>query len=161
MKTLRQFSLRGLVLSMLLTVVLFGCKPKDSEIQQNLTEQLSTFSGVSATVTDGVVTLTGQVADDATRANAETEAAKVKGVESIVNNITVTPPPPPVVINTDDSLRNAVNSLVSSQYKDVKVQVNDGVVTLTGSIKRSELATLMQKVNEMRPKRVENQLQIK
>ena len=71
------------------------------------------------------------------------------------------PPLPPVEINaSDDSLSTAVNEIASS-YKTVKATVKDGVVTLTGELKRSELANLMQKVTATKPKKIDNQLQIK
>ena len=63
-------------------------------------------------------------------------------------------------VTSSDSLETAVNALVKS-YKTVEADVNDGVVTLTGEIKRSQLTTLMQSVNELKPKRVENKLVIK
>lgn len=161
MRQQRSSIFKLLMIAAVLTFTIISCKPKDSEIQQNLTTALSSYQGVSASVTDGVATLTGEVTDPATKTNAEEEAKKVKGVKSVVNNLTVAPPPAPVSISADDSLRNAVNAAISSDYKDVQATVNDGVVTLTGSIKRSDLPKLMQKVNEMRPKRVENQLVIK
>ena len=46
---------------------------------------------MSASFAGGVATLTGVVADDATRASAEQAAAGVEGVESVVNQIVVTP----------------------------------------------------------------------
>lgn len=138
-----------------------GCKPKDTTIQTEVTNATAAYPGVSVTVNEGVVTLNGEVENETVRSNAEADAKKVKGVKSVVNNLTVAPPPPPVVISSDDSLRNAVNALINNDYKDVNVQVNDGVVTLTGTIERSKLQDLMQKVNEMKPKKVENQLTIK
>jgi hyperosmotically inducible periplasmic protein len=161
MRQQRSSIFKLLMIAAVLTFSIVSCKPKDSEIQQDLTTALSSYQGVSASVTDGVATLTGEVSDPSTKTNAEEEAKKVKGVKSVVNNLTVAAPPPPVSISTDDSLRNAVNAAISTDYKDVQATVNDGVVTLTGTIKRSELPKLMQKVNEMRPKRVENQLVIK
>lgn len=141
-----------------------SCKsgPSDQEIQNQVTGALSSAPGVSATVNDGVVTLAGTCPDDPCKTNSESSAKNIKGVKSVVNNITVTPPPAPpqVEITPNDSLTTAVNSLVSS-YKTVNATVNDGVVTLTGTIKRSQLTTLMQSVNELKPKKVVNQLEIK
>jgi hypothetical protein len=39
--------------------------------------------------------------------------------------------------------------------------VSDGVITLTGEIKRAELPGLIQKLNEIKPKKIENKLVIK
>lgn len=161
MKREKWFLFRFILLPVLFCLVMVGCKPKDSDIQNDLNTAMSAYPGVTTTVNDGVATLSGQVDNESTRSNAEADAKKVKGVKSVENNITVTPPPPPVVISSDDSLKNAVNAAISGEYSDVKATVNDGVVTLTGTIKRSELPKLMQKVNEMHPKKVENQLTIK
>jgi hypothetical protein len=91
-------------------------------------------------------------------------AKNAKGVKSVVNNIMISAPPAPtapnVEITSTDSLKTSVDALVSS-YKTVQASVDNGVVTLTGEIKRSQLTTLMQSVNELKPKRVENKLVIK
>lgn len=136
MKQKRFSILSMLMIAALLSFTMISCKPKDSEIQQNLSTALSSYQGVSASVSDGVATLSGEVTDPATKTNAEEEAKKVKGVKSVVNNLTVAPPPAPVTISPDDSLRNAVNAAISNDYKDVQATVSDGVVTLTGTIKR-------------------------
>jgi len=77
----------------------------------------------------------------------------------VVNNITVAAPPPPV-INPDAALNTALSDIVGA-YNTVKATVADGVVTLTGEIKRSQLTELMQKISAINPKKIENQLQIK
>jgi hyperosmotically inducible periplasmic protein len=70
------------------------------------------------------------------------------------------PVPAPVEIAPTDSLQNALSALLSA-YKTVNGKVENGVITLTGEIKRSQLTTLMQSVNELKPKKVENKLVIK
>ena len=42
----------------------------------------------------------------------------------------------------------------------VTATVNDGMITLNGTIQRSELPDLMKKMNETQPKKVENLLKI-
>ncbi|MEO5649301.1 MAG: BON domain-containing protein, partial [Ginsengibacter sp.] len=61
-------------------------------MQAKITEQFAATpdcAGASATVVDGVATLTGEVKDDACRNLAETTAKTVKGVKSVVNNTTI------------------------------------------------------------------------
>ena len=65
----------------------------------------------------------------------------------------------PVVINADDQLRSSVNSVLAS-YPGVTADIRDGVITLRGNIKRENLQTIMSRVQELRPKKVENQLVI-
>jgi len=84
-------------------------------------------------------------------------------VKSVVNNATVTPPPPPpppVEIAADDPLTKSVNDAVKD-YPGVNASVKDGVVTLTGEIKRSSLQKLMQSLNSLKPKKIDNKLIIK
>lgn len=66
---------------------------------------------------------------------------------------------PPVVINSDDQLRSSVNSVVTG-YNGVQAEVKDGVVTLNGSIKQEDLQNLISKIQELKPKKVENKLVI-
>ena len=66
----------------------------------------------------------------------------------------------PVEYSSDETLKRSVNDVVKG-YSDVQVDVKDGVVTLRGSIKQTELQTLIMKVQELKPKKVENQLVIK
>src|SRR5215831_11597103 len=91
-----------------------SCKESDSKIQSDVQQTLKDnvdLAGLSATVKDGVVTLTGECKDDASRSSAESAVGKVKGVKQVVNNCTVTPPPQPapVVISPDDALMKSVN----------------------------------------------------
>lgn len=69
-------------------------KSKDEELKEKVEEALSGVSGVSVEVKGAVVTLSGEVADEATKIDAESKAAKVKGVKSVTNNLTVRPPAP-------------------------------------------------------------------
>lgn len=66
----------------------------------------------------------------------------------------------PVVISSDESLRNNVSDVIKP-YDGVTADVKDGVVTLRGNIKQDDLQTLIMKVQELKPKKVENQLVIK
>lgn len=139
-----------------------GCKPKDADIEKNVTTALGAYPGVQVTVTDGVATLSGEVADDATRSAAETAAKGVKGVKSVNSKLTITPPPAPVVINPDTTLQETANSAITAlNLPKVQAAVQDGVITLTGEIKKSELQGLMMKINELKPKKIENKLTIK
>ncbi len=150
------------VLFLLGTFAFTGCKPKDADIQKNVATAIGAYPGVQVTVTDGVATLSGEVADEATRAAAEAAAKGVKGVKSVTSNLTVTPPPAPVVINPDTTLQETANSAISAlSLPKVEAAVQDGVITLTGEIKKSELQGLMMKLNELKPKKIENKLTIK
>ena len=60
----------------------------------------------------------------------------------------------PVEISSDVTLRSSVNDVVKA-YNGVEADVKDGVVTLRGSLTKSELHKLVMKVNELKPKKVE------
>jgi osmotically-inducible protein OsmY len=148
------------------SATLVSCGVKDSTIEEEIansakaTPELAT---VTSTVKDGIVTLTGEVKDDAAKSASEAAIKAIKGVKSVVDNITVTPPPPPppvVTINPDDELIKGVTD-ATKDFPGVKADVKDGVITLTGNIKRSSLPKLMQSLNSLKPKKVDNQLTIK
>lgn len=65
-----------------------------------------------------------------------------------------------VEINPDATLRTSVDNVLKS-YDGVSADVKDGVITLRGNIKQDDLQSLIMKVQELRPKKVENQLTIK
>ena len=65
-----------------------------------------------------------------------------------------------VEINPDATLRTSVDNVLKS-YDGVSADVKDGVVTLRGNIKQDDLQSLIMKVQELKPKKVENQLTIK
>jgi len=162
MKSIKIFS----SVFLLMSVLFFSCAPKDSDIQVKVNERFTTSSelmGASASVADGVATLTGEVEDDAAKAEAETAAKDVKGVKSVVNNLTVTPPPPPpppVAVNPDSNLSQGVTD-ATKDFPTVKASVNNGEITLTGSIQRADLQKLMQTLNTLNPSKINNQLTIK
>ncbi len=149
----------GLVASLLLS----ACKPSDSKIAENVKSKVTPVApAVAAVVKDGVVTLSGEVADEATKAAAETAVQGIKGVKSVVNNITLPPPPPPVVtINPDDVLRTTIDAAFTAKgIKGITASVSNGEVTLTGEVKRADLTKVMQVANEAKPKKVVNQMKI-
>ncbi|MBS1668427.1 MAG: BON domain-containing protein [Bacteroidetes bacterium] len=153
---------------MILSIALSSCGVKDSTIQEKITEAAKNtpeLSNITSTVKDGVVTLTGEVKDDAAKAASEAAIKAIKGVKSVENNITVTPPPPPppatpVVSAVDEALGKGVTD-ATKDFPSVKAAVKDGVITLTGEIKKSSLPKLMQTLNSLKPTKIDNQLTVK
>lgn len=143
-----------------------SCGPNDSKIQTAVETAIRnnpSTTGIAASVQNGVVTLSGECKDEASKSAVESEVAKVKGVKQVVNNCTVTPLPvqsAPVTIATDEPLTNNVNDAIKD-YPGVKATVKDGVVTLTGVVKRSDLKKLMMSLQSLKPKKIDNQLTIK
>ena len=140
-----------------------SCKSQEKKDAETKAKIEAAVPGVTVDVKDGVATLSGEMTDDATKAAAEEAGKKVDGVKSVVNNATVTPPPPPpapVTINPDEALTTAATTVLKD-YTGVTATVKDGVVTLNGEIKKADLPKLMQAMNAIQPKKVENKLVIK
>lgn len=116
-------------------------------------------SSVTVEVTEGVATISGEVADDAAKAKAET-AAKVEGVKSVTNNVTVAPPPPMASAEDPEMKTKVVDALKAKGCGDIDVEVKDGTATLRGNIKQAKLAECMMAVQETKPKNVVNQLKV-
>ncbi|MES1217473.1 MAG: BON domain-containing protein [Bacteroidota bacterium] len=155
----------------LLSLTIPSCKGKvsDADVKTAVESVLKAnpdLQSLAVDVKDGVATLSGEVKDEATKAAAEAGLKEIKGLKSITNNITIAAPPAPApvvtapVISADDSLaKNIVDAIKDNP--GVKADVKDGVVTLTGDIKKSDLPKLIQKVNALRPKKVDNKLTVK
>jgi osmotically-inducible protein OsmY len=66
----------------------------------------------------------------------------------------------PVEVAGDDQLRQGVTD-ATKDYPGVSATVNNGVVTLTGTIEKDRLSNLMQSINSLQPKQVVNNLNYK
>nr|WP_295868125.1 BON domain-containing protein [uncultured Chitinophaga sp.] len=161
-KTVEIMKLRHLTTSIMAIGLFFmiACKgkPKDSEIMQAATTAVQSVPGVTADVKEGVVTLSGTVSTEEEKTSAENAVKSVKDVKSVVNNITVTPPPPPapapVAVSADDSLKTAVADVVKD-FPGIKVDVKDGVLTVTGEAKADRWKTLKMALDALHPKKVD------
>ncbi len=144
-----------------LSVTFTSCKPKDADVQAAVQQKEAT--GITVSVAEGVVTLSGTVADEAAKASAEEAAKSEKGVVSVVNNLMLpAPPPPPAAAPVADAM-DVMSSAVMDAVKDhptVSASVNDGVITLTGTIKKDKLSKLMMTLSSLKPKKIENKLTV-
>lgn len=142
-----------------------SCKsgPKDADIQSAIAAKSATYPGLSATVKDGVATLTGTATDETSKTAFESDVKSIEGVKSVVNNITVAAPAPAaatVEVSADDPISKGLTD-ATKDFPGVQATVTQGVVTLTGEIKRSQLPTLMKSINTLNPKKIENKLTLK
>ena len=86
---------------------------------------------ISFSSNSGVVTLTGSVDHLWQKERLEEIILFEQGVKSIVNNVTVIDPTPV----SDEQILDEVNTLISVfGIRDLTAQVENGVVTLTGSV---------------------------
>ncbi len=163
----KKFSLLGTILVFILPwMLLTSCGESDAKVQSAIDATIlenKDLSGIAAAVKDGVVTLTGECKDEMAKSTVESLIGKIKGVKQVINNCTITPPPPapaPVVIAADDPLSKGVTD-ATKDYPGVKASVQDGVITLTGEIKKADLKKLMMSLNTLKPKKIDNKLTIK
>ncbi|WP_447640620.1 MULTISPECIES: BON domain-containing protein [Chitinophagaceae] len=156
------------LMAAVVTLGMVSCKPNDGKLKTEIENKLKTEQGLEAVTVDvqkAAVTLSGTTESDAAKATAETDAKAVKGVASVANNIAVNTPAAPITsnapeISADSSLVSAVKD-ATKDFAGVKAEVKDGVVTLTGDIKRSDLPTLLQHITASHPKKIDNKLTIK
>ena len=162
MKLIRNY----LVLFTFASLLFVSCKPKDSDFQTKIEQGLNASpetSGVTVDVKDGTATLNGEVKDQEAREKAGRVARDVNGIKNVENHITVTPAvvvAPPVEVNSDATLTQGVKD-ATKDFPTVAANVNNGVITLTGSIKRSDLQNLMMSLNTLHATKIENNLTIK
>lgn len=157
-----------LATTMLVFVALQSCKskPKDADLQQAATAAVAKITDMGPTpmisVQNGVATLTGEVKDESAKTAFATAVGAVKGITEVNNQLSVMPPPPapaPVTVTADDALNTAVAGVLKD-FNTAKAEVKDGVVTLTGSLKKTDLPKLMMALNALKPKKIENKLTI-
>lgn len=67
-----------------------------TDVKARLTaDRFSNIVNVEVNVTNGIVTLAGEVPNEQVRADAEAEVRKVSGVKGVNNNLQVSSPPRP------------------------------------------------------------------
>ncbi|MEN6324430.1 MAG: BON domain-containing protein [Proteiniphilum sp.] len=159
MKVFRLFSISLLALTLGLT----SCKSvSDADVQNAAQELLAAnpeMNGVMVTVQDKVATLTGTVADDATKSYAESTVAGVENVKSVVNQIEVVPPAPDYTA-LDTTINAALADLLKG-YNKVTATVKDGVIKIKGEIKKSEQSGLLEKLNALNPVQIVDSTTVK
>lgn len=153
-----------MAVAIITTTGFLSCKPKDADIKSAVEAKLTAkpdMSNTMVSVNDGVATISGECMDETCKADCEKMTSEVKGVKSVVNNLTVPPPPPPpVAVTVDETLKNGVNDALKD-FSTVTADVTDGIVTLTGSIKKNDLPKVMMAISSLKPMKIENKLTVK
>jgi hyperosmotically inducible protein len=156
--------MRSILLGICLTITLVSCKPNDADIEKALQEKIND-PDIQVAVHEGVATITGICDDEMFKKNIEKSVRATKGVKSVVNTCELAranqePAAATVIINSDTDLDKAVSKVVDA-YDGVSATVVGGVVTLSGEIAKDRLQPLMQSIQELNPKKVDNKLTIK
>lgn len=167
MKKRSRFLFLFLPLAAAILFTLPGCKsgPKDDDIQAGITQKLQLMpdmTGITTSVKDGVVTITGEFTSDEQKSTTEAAIKEINGVKSIDDQATVAAPPPaPVVTITPDDALSKMVMEATKDFSGVKAAISGGVITLTGEIKKDDLPKLMMTLNSLKPKKIQNNLVIK
>ncbi|WPO78616.1 BON domain-containing protein [Flavobacterium sp. KACC 22761] len=137
---------KSILLAMCVALSVIACKPNDENIKKEITAKMGNMPGMQVSVVKGVATISGVCKDEACKESCDSIAKSVKGVKSVVNNCEIVAPitdqeAAEVKVNPDSVLNTAVGEVVKT-YSGVSASVSDGVVTLTGNIKKSQLPTL-------------------
>lgn len=118
----------------------------------------------------GIVTLSGHVSTDGEKSQAESIARSIAGGQVVSNQIGVIPPgaeseAKKVNSDLDEGIeRNLDAALIKNRLnKDVKYDVKNGVVTLTGNVNSQSKRALVEEIASKVPnvQQVVNELQIK
>jgi hypothetical protein len=94
---------------------------------------------------------------NATTGNTDSTAA------AMTDTVATMPAPTPattVEVAQDDALTTGAKD-ATKDFPGVTATVADGEITLTGDITRAQLQTLMQSLNSLHPKKINNNLTIK
>ena len=112
-------------------------KRSDTEIAEAVANALGWHvwvpTDVKATVQNGWVTLTGQVTWNFQRTSAFDAVRYLAGVKGVTNDITVKPSVK--VADVKDMIEGALERNAETDARRINVSVQDGTVTLTGSVR--------------------------
>jgi hyperosmotically inducible protein len=164
------------LVALLLIAILVGCSTttKAPDVSDNIRKSLDQAGlkdvSVSQDRDKGVVTLSGHVATENEKAQAETIAKSMAGNQVVANEVAVRPPGDESTAKTIDSdldkgiEHNLDAALVENKLNDnVKYDVKNGVVTLKGEVdsqsKRSKAERIAASVPNVQ--QVVNELQVK
>ncbi|HKP68717.1 MAG TPA: BON domain-containing protein [Pyrinomonadaceae bacterium] len=145
------------------TLLAAACGKSDADIQKAVAAKLAAdnVSGVTAAVSGGVVTLTGEAADITVKNKAEASAKSVDGVKSVdASRVTLKPLPTPAPAPADPMLQGKVDEMLKKAgCTGAIAKVESGGVTLTGTVPEAKFAECIKVVNESGAGKLNNQLQ--
>jgi len=149
------------VLMLAIAVMAAACGKSDADLTKAVNDKLKAdgVTGVTATVKDGVATLTGEVADVTVKTKAETSAKGVEGVKSVTNSVTTKPLPTATPAAADPALTGKITEdLKKAGCTGASVSVVNGKVTVTGEVPGAKYATCIQTIQQSGITGIDNQL---
>jgi len=175
-RNMKRYKLSLTLLALLVVGTLVGCSTstKSPDVSDSIRKSLDQAGLKAVSVTQdrdkGVVTLSGNVAADADKAQAESIATSIATGQIVSNQIAVVPPgveSEAKTVNSDLDAgieKNLDAALITNRLqKAVKFDVKNGVVTLTGEVNSKTQRARAEKVASSVPnvKQVVNELEIK
>jgi len=148
-------------ISIVAVLFLAACGKSDADLQKAVAAKLAAdgVTGVTATVKDGVATLTGEVADVTVKSKAEASAKSVEGVKSVVNSTTTKPQQVATPAAADPALTGKITEdLKKAGCTGALVTVVNGKVTVTGEVPNAKYATCIQTIQQSGITGIDNQL---
>jgi len=140
---------------------LSACGKSDESLTKAVNDKLAAdkVTGVTASVKDGVATLSGEVADVAAKSKAENSAKAVDGIKSVTNNLTLKPLPVATPAAPDPALTGKITeSLKKAGCTGASVAVENGKVTVTGEVPAAKYAECIQTIQQSGITGIDNQL---
>jgi osmotically-inducible protein OsmY len=149
------------VLCIAAVAVAAACGKSDADLTKAVNDKLAAdgVTGVTATVNNGVATLSGQVADVTVKAKANASAKSVEGVTSVVDNTTLKPLPVATPAASDPALTGKINEdLKKAGCTGATVTVVAGKVTVNGTVPAAKYAECIAVIQQSGITGIDNQL---
>lgn len=149
------------VLMLAVAMMAAACGKSDADLATAVNDKLKAdgVTGVTATVKDGVATLTGEVADVTVKSKAEASAKSVEGIKSVTNSLTTKPLPVATPAAADPALTGKITEdLKKAGCEGVSVTVASGKVTVTGEVPAAKYAQCFQVIQQSGITGIDNQL---
>lgn len=174
---MKKFIMSVVIFALLTVGILSGCSgtaTKSPDVADNIRKSLDQAGFKDVTVSQdrdkGIVTLSGPVARDNDKLQAESLAKSLAGAQVVANQIVVLPTgmeKDAKTVNTDldQGIENNLNAALiqNKMHDDVKYKVKSGVVTLTGEVNSQNRRDQAEQVAKEVPyvQQVVNDLQVK
>ena len=138
-----------------------SCSPKDADVKTAIESKLKAktdMSGTTVEVKDGVATIAGECKDDACKADCEKITQEVKGVKTVINNLTIAAPPPPPVpepASLSTVLDAVTQQIVKDGLKDIKgvtIEFSGEKAVLSGEVTKADRMKIMQMLSSAKVK---------
>jgi hyperosmotically inducible periplasmic protein len=139
-------------LTLAVAMLIAGCGKSDADLAKAVTDKLAAekITGVTATVKDGVASLTGEVADVTVKNKAEAAAKTVEGIKSVDGaNLKTKPLPVATPAAPDPALTGKITeNLKKAGCTGANVTVVNGVVTVLGEVSAAKYQECVQVIQQ-------------